>query len=132
MASGARLLPRPLCLLLSVADCVFFFSGAFEDEAALLEDVNGSGEMWEGVGEDCFYIAGRFDPCKHGFCCFDSVAVQTERGEDGVSDLSGFWVVGPAEAADGTDEGGRLVVDGAEEDVAVPADVGGVFGEALL
>ena len=132
MASGARLLPRPACLRFSIADCVFFFAWAFVGEAALVEDANGSGEVREGVGEDCFYGAGRFDPVDHCFCCFDGVAVKTERGEDCVADLCGFAVVRPAEATDGADEGCGLVVDWTEEDVAVPANVGGVFGEALL
>jgi hypothetical protein len=58
--------------------------------------------------------------------------VETELGEDGVADLCGVRIVGPAEAADGADEGCGLMRGFAEEDVAMPADVGGVFGEALL
>src|ERR1700733_13632377 len=119
-------------LLLSIADRVFFFAGAFEDEAALLEDANGSGEMREGVGEDRLYGVGCFDPGEHCFCCFEGVAMQAERGEDGVADLCGVVVVGPAEATYGAYEGGRLILDWAKEDVAVPADVGGIFGEPLL
>lgn len=68
----------------------------------------------------------------HGFGGFEGVAAEAELGEDGVADLGGFMVIGPAEATDGAYKGGGLIVDWAEDDVAVPADVSGVFGEALL
>lgn len=120
------------CLISAVADSVFFFAGAFEGEAAVLEDADGAGEVGKGVGEDSVCGAGGFDPVDHGFGRFEGVAVETELGEDGVADLGGVGIVGPAEAADRADEGCGLDGGGWEEDVAVPADVGWVFGEALL
>ena len=120
------------CLISSIADGFFFFARTFEGEAALLEDADGSGEVREGVGEDCLCCAGGFDPGEHCFGCFESVAAQTVRGEDGVADFGGFGVFGPAEAAAGADEGCRLSGGCAEEDVAVPADLGWVVGKALL
>jgi hypothetical protein len=124
--------PLLFWLLLSIADRVFFFAGAFQGEAALLEDANGSGEMRVGVGEDRFYGVRGFDSRDHGLRGFDGVAAQTELGEDGVADFCGVVVVGPTEATDGADEGGGLVVDWAKKDVPVPADIGGILGEGLL
>ncbi|MBB5342884.1 hypothetical protein HDF10_000834 [Edaphobacter lichenicola] len=119
-------------LISAVADGVLFFAGAFEGEAAVLEDTDGAGEVGEGVGEDSVCGAGGFDPVDHGFGGFEGVAVEAELGEDGVANLGGVGVVGPAKAADRADEGCGLVGGGGEEDVAVPADVGGVVGETLL
>jgi hypothetical protein len=62
----------------------------------VVEDADGSGEVRDGVGEDCLCGARGFDPGEHRFVCFEGVAAETELGDDGVAYLGGFVVFGPA------------------------------------